>query len=149
LTSEERVCGHLGPAIPRQRGSQLLREVSHLVAERADGGLCVLARDPHEHHEARVALHERGEVCVSRTGDQVSLPMAGNGTVLDLGRALAYRRRTEDERRALVAGFGASWPADRSGPAKVRHELALERTAGLDEQAQVDRLVGHFGVAPV
>src|SRR5664279_4342829 len=39
--------------------------------------------------------------------------------------------------------LGAFGPADRSGPAQVRHELALQRSPRLDEEGQVDRLVGH------
>src|SRR5439155_3848469 len=58
-------------------------------------------------------------------------------------RALAYRRRIEDEGRALVAGLGASRPAHRSGSSKVRQQLALECSTRLDEQAQIDRLMGH------
>jgi hypothetical protein len=64
------------------------------------------------------------------------LPVAGDRAVFDLGRTLPDRRRIEDEGRALAMGFGASWPAHRSGSAKVRHELALECSTRLDEQAQ-------------
>ena len=63
--------------------------------------------------------------------------------VLDLGGSLADRDRVHDLPPAMPAGGARPRPALHPAGPQVRCQLTLERTAGLHEQGQIDRLVRH------
>ena len=55
-----------------------------------------LARHLHQHHEPRLAFDQRGDVSVVGSGQQVSLPVTWNGSILGLRRSLADGDRVQD-----------------------------------------------------
>ena len=71
---------------------------------------------------------------------QIAFPVAGHGTVLGLGGALADHHLGGDVRPAWPLGAGSRHPQRPAG-AQTGDQLALERAAALDVERLVDRLV--------
>ena len=78
---------HFRPAIPRKGFVELFRELSCLFDQGCRNALGVLVRDFSQHDKTGMPLNQRGDVTVVRTRDQIALPMARNGTIIDLSRA--------------------------------------------------------------
>ena len=53
-----------------------------LLSQRSDDALGVLAVYLDQQHETRVPLDQRGDVGVAPAGDQIPLPVTGNGPIL-------------------------------------------------------------------
>ena len=72
---------------------------------------------------------------------QIAFPMAGNGPILDVSRSLPDRHGVADP--PVVGCFlrVVARPAHRPRPPQVLEQLFLQRTARLDEERAVDRLV--------
>jgi hypothetical protein len=66
----------------------------------------------------------------------------GDRPLLDLGGSLADRDSVHDLPPAMPAGGVCPRPALHPTGPQMRCQLTLERTAGLHEQRQIDRLVG-------
>ncbi len=87
-----------------------------------------------------MAFDQGGDLRARAPHQQVPLPVAGDGTILDFGGSLADRDALDDR--------GPAWrlstrPAHEPGAPQVPQELLLENVACLDEEASIDRLVRH------
>src|SRR5690348_4746406 len=80
---------HLFSAVPRERATQLFRELPRLLDERVDD--TTETRYFHEQRESRAPLDERRDVIALRSDEQVSLPMAGHCTIVGFCGPLANR----------------------------------------------------------
>ena len=87
---------HLLALIPGERASQFLRQLADVLSKCSHNVGRVFAGKLDEHHKAGAALDEGGDVRIVRSGDKVSFPMTGYGTVLSLGGPLADRDHIED-----------------------------------------------------
>ena len=81
-------------------------------------------------------------VWLSGAHDQVALPVAGDGAVLDLGRPVADHDHLVDESMGALAGLSLGLAAGPAGAQRGLH-LALQPATGLEVQRLVDRLVAH------
>jgi len=94
-----------------------------------------------QHREPGAALHERADRGTAQPEHQVSFPVARHCPVFGLGRALADQDFGGDELLAPPAGPGL-WHSQRTAGAQTRGELSSQRTAALNVERLVDRLVG-------
>jgi hypothetical protein len=95
-----------------------------------------------QHHVAGRALDQRPDRgFVHRAGDEIALPVPGNGPVLDFGGTLTDIDHAGDPAAALRR-FAARL-AQRPARAQARGQLSSQRPATLDIQGLVDRLVRH------
>src|SRR5882724_11456331 len=102
--------------------------------------ICARAWHLDEHREARMAPHERGDVSIVRSREEIAFPVSGYRSVLDLGWALADRDRVHDLAKPVLrcAALGlAHLPTG----AKVRHQLLLQHPSRVNEEALVDRFL--------
>lgn len=114
----------------------------HLASQRIHHAGAVFALHPDQHDEARVAFDKGDDLRVMRADEQIAFPMSGDGAIFHFGRTLPDRDRIHD---ASGLSFGGGRPRSADPPArtKVGHQIFLERAAGLDEQAAIDRFMGH------
>lgn len=68
----------------------------HLGNQCDDDAVAVLATDLDQHDEARAAFDQSGDMAVSCTTQQITFPVARNGTILDLGRSVPDRYSIDD-----------------------------------------------------
>lgn len=94
-------------------------------------------------HQPGRAFNERGDVGVLGAGHEIPLPMARNGSILHLSRALGDGDGIDDLSPRLPGLAGALAPAHRTPRPQMRGELALQDAACLHEEAPVDRLMRH------
>jgi len=66
--------GQFGSTVPSQRSHHPLRQVLHPGDQCADDAVAVLSADLDQHHEARAAFDERGDMAVFRTTQQIAFP---------------------------------------------------------------------------
>src|SRR4029077_5200094 len=85
---EALVVSHLLASIPGQGAAQLLRQFAHVFTERGYYGRRVLARDFEKHRKASMALDQRRDVRVVRSGEKVSFPVAWHGALLGSRNAM-------------------------------------------------------------
>ena len=57
---------------------------TRLMPQADDDAVTVLPGDLDQHHKARTAFDERGDVAVSGPTLQIAFPVAGNGAIIDL-----------------------------------------------------------------
>jgi len=114
-------------------------------AQRTDHRSSVFTLNLDQHGEARLALDQRHHVGVVCSGEQVSLPVPRHGTILGLGRALSDRDRVDDLAQTDLRG-PALGLAHLPSAAKLRHEPLPQYAPALNEQAAIDRFVGHLHV---
>ncbi len=116
-----------------------------MFSQRGNHGRRVLAGDLEKHHKARMALDQSRDVRVVGSGEKVPFPVAGHGTVLDLGRPFADGHRVNDLSQPVLrrAALGL---AHLPRCAQVRHQLLFQHTAGLNEETSIDRLVRYLHV---
>ena len=80
------VLSHLLAGIPCQGLPEVFGELLDGVGQRDSDVLGSVAFwDPEQHHISGVSLHQGSYCRVALPDDEVAFPMAGNGTVLDLG----------------------------------------------------------------
>jgi hypothetical protein len=101
---EALVVSHLLAAIPGQRAAQLLRQFAQVFTERGYHGRRVLARDLKKHHKPRMALDQRDDVRVVRSGEKISFPMTWHGAVLNLGWPVADGDHIDDLSQSALGG---------------------------------------------
>ena len=138
------VARHLQAAIPGERFHHLVRQVPNLFDESIYNSRRVLRWNLDQHRKPRLPLNERRDVSAVRTHDQVSLPMPRDGTVLDLGRSLADRDGIDDPLLRSIAQTGMPRFSHRALGSQMSDKFFLEHTAGLDEEASINRLVGNL-----
>ena len=103
---EAPVASHLLALVPCQRAPQLLGQCADLLGERRQHSRRVPSRQLHKHREPAVPLDQGDDVGVVRTGEQITLPMTGDGAILGLGRSLA----DGDNRGFVLAPSGSVRP---------------------------------------
>ena len=133
--------GQFCSAILGQRCHDTLRQVLHPGNQGADNAVAVLATDLDQYDKPRAAFDQRGDMAVSGTTQQIAFPMAGNGAVLDLCRAVTNREGIYDLPPRLPRSCCRSAPAHDPAAAQLGQQLPLENATRLNEQAFVDRLV--------
>ena len=75
------VLGHLQPAVPGQRSPQVCWELPNVPGGHHSGS--VFAGHLDERGKTRMTFHQVGDVTVLGAAQQITLPMAGDGAVLD------------------------------------------------------------------
>jgi hypothetical protein len=70
-------------------------------------------------------------------------PVTGHGAIFDGCRPVPDRQGILDLAKAVALQAGMARPADRPLGSQMRQQFLLQNTTGLNEQASVDRLVGH------
>lgn len=108
----------------------------------------MVVREVDEHHVAGGAFDEGADRgFLDSSDDEVSLPVAGNGTVINLGRAFTdHDHRVAEAGLAVLcvlAGFASS-----AASAECFVKLATQLTAPLTVEGEVDRLVDHVHFLP-
>jgi hypothetical protein len=86
---ESPVRRHFLASIPSQRPVQLVGQFASVLDVRVDDSLGVLAVELYQHDVPRLALDQGGNLAVVAAEEQVALPMARNGSILDRCGALA------------------------------------------------------------
>lgn len=135
------VIGKFLAPVPGQRPAQLARQEPNLPDERSHDAAGVLVGNSGQKHISGAALHQRCDVAVPRTPDQIALPMAGNGAILNIGGTPADRDRIPDLPEPVMLEAGVPGSADRALGAQMGQQFLLQNAARLDEQASIDRLV--------
>ena len=77
------VIGEFFASVPGQGLVEFAGQSLRLFDQCRDDAFGVFVGDLDQHHVARVALDQRGDIAVLRSADQVTLPVAGNGAILD------------------------------------------------------------------
>ena len=98
--------------------------------------------NPDQHHEPGLPLDERCDLrFIALAKDEITLPAAGHGPVLGLGRALT----DGDHVRDLPPGLGGPGRADPTRTAGTQRQLELraQLPTRLQKQRLVHRLGGH------
>src|ERR1700676_1821374 len=90
-----------------------------------------------------MTLYQSGYVTVARPAQQIALPMAGNGTILDFRRSFADGDGIDDPALGVPVNAGVPRAADPPLGAQVLNQLFFQHSARLNEQAAINRLVGH------
>src|ERR1700684_1741840 len=90
-----------------------------------------------------MTCHQSRNITVLSTGQQIAFPMTRKGSVFHFRRPLADRNRIDD----LPAGLSLLAGMTRAAHAPLRpqmvHQLFFQCAPGLNEQATVNRFVGH------
>ncbi len=135
---------HLHAAVPRQRMPQLTRQRPHTSLQCLHHRLGVLRGDLHQDREAGTPLHQRRDVGVARSVQQIAFPVPGHRTVLRRGRPLADRNRVLDGASAPPVRRRVLRATHQSARSQMTKQLLLQHASGLHKQALVDRLVGYL-----
>ena len=95
-----------------------------------------------QEHVAAPAFDEGADGGHALAEDEVALPVAGDGAVVDLGRPLADHHHVAQLALAEAA-LDVAGPAHRSARAQAGGELTPQGAPALHVQRHVDGLVGH------
>src|SRR6266849_471047 len=90
-----------------------------------------------------MTLHQSGDVAVLCPAQQIPFPMTRNRSVFCLRRSFPNRNSIDDLSSGLPARAGMSRAAHAPVRAQVVQQLLFQYSARLNEQATVNRLVGH------
>ena len=118
-------------------------QFAHVFTERGYHGRRVLARNLEKHHKASMALDQRRDVRVVRSGEKISFPVARHGAVLDLGWPLADGDHIDDLSQSALRGATLGL-AHLPRFTQVCHQLLLQHAAGLNKETAIDRFVGYL-----
>jgi hypothetical protein len=114
----------------------------HLPDQGVNNAVSIFAWDLDEHDEPGLTLDQGGDVAVLPAGEEIALPVSWYRSVLYLGRTLPDGYGANDLPARLSSGGGGFASAHQPTGAQTRDQLLSQDSAGLDEQAFVDRLVG-------
>ena len=114
-----------------------------MLAQSGDHRRRVLAGHLHQHAEPRMTLYQRGHLGVARPTQQIALPMTGNGPVFNLRRAFPDGDGIDDPALGVPVNAGVPRATDPPLGAQMPYQLLFQRPARLDEQAAINRFVGH------
>src|SRR5215471_16262301 len=133
--------GHLLAAVPCQRFIEFVWKLMGVLDERTDDSLGIFAIDLCQHEVARLTLHQRCNLAVLTTEEQIAFPVARYRSVFDGCWPLTDGDSVNDS--TMNAGFlrVVSRTAYSSRPSQMRHQLLLQSAAGLYEQTAIDGLV--------
>src|SRR5580698_805810 len=90
-----------------------------------------------------MAFHQRRDVTVLRAAQQIAFPMTRNSSVFRFRRSFADRDGIDDLTARLSADGCVSRAAHASLRPQVVHQLFFQYATRLNEEAAVNRLVGH------
>src|ERR1700730_13479253 len=137
------VLGHFQPAIPGQRTSQSCGQLANVLAESGDHGSCVFAGHLEQYDKSRMSCPQSCDMTVLGPANEVALPMAGDGAILDLRRPFSNGNGIDD--LTLVVSVIPRVPRAANSPLepKMLNQLFFQHSTRLNEQAAVNGLVGH------
>src|SRR5271163_1173151 len=90
-----------------------------------------------------MAFYQRRNIAVLSTGQQIAFPMARNRSLFHFRRPLADRDGIDDLPARVFEDARVLRATDAALGSQVPQQLFLQHSAGLDEQATVNRFVGH------
>src|SRR5476651_1144000 len=90
-----------------------------------------------------MTFHERRDVAVLCTANEIALPMAGDGAVLDFRGPFPDRDRINNLTTAVSAITGMPRAAYTPLGSQMRNQVLFQHSARLKEQAAVNRFVRH------
>src|ERR1700730_8281508 len=101
-----------------------------------------------------MTFHQGGDVTVLGAANQVALPMTRNGAVLDLGGSFSNGNGVDDLATAVSTITRVPRAADSPLESKMLNQLLFQHSSRLNEQAAVNRFVGHahalvLGIPPL
>src|SRR5712664_1010790 len=137
------VFGHLQPTIPRQRAPQGCWELSNLPAQCGDDGSRVFASHLDQGSKTRMPLHQCRDVSVFCATNQIAFPMTGDGAVLDFCGPFTDGNGIYDLTARVFKDTRVPRAAYAALRSQVPDQLFLQHSACLNEQATVNRFVGH------
>ena len=148
LDAEAGVFGHLDALVPGDRAAQRVGQCrdrgGHLVSDVFSGLVVAEVQQDHEAGGTLDQCADRGTVVAA--DDQVAFPVAGHGSVGDLGRAFADHDHVGDPASVLCA---SAWSTLGAAGAEAAGEFSAQLAAALDVEGFVDGLVGHPHLRPV
>ena len=121
--------------VPGERAPQLGGKRSDVHAELVNNvvGPPALGKTD-QHQEAGLAFDEGGDLAVATPHQQVTLPVAGHGTVVDLGGPLANGDGADDPAPSVPVGAVRSWAASDPARTEMGSQLLGQSPSGLHEQ---------------
>jgi hypothetical protein len=96
-----------------------------------------------DEHEPGLTLNQGGDVAVLPARENIALPVARDRPVFHLGRTLSDGHGINNLPARLSAGRGTFASAHQPPSPQPRDQFLPQHPASLDEQAFIDRLVGH------
>jgi len=93
--------------------------------------------------KTRMTFHQGGDVTVLGAANQVAFPMAGNGAVLNFRGPFPDGDGIDDLTTAMSAIAGVPRAAYTPLGPKMLNQLFFQHSSRLDEQAAINRFVGH------
>jgi hypothetical protein len=93
--------------------------------------------------KTRMPLHQRRDVTVFCATNKIASPMTGDGAVLDFCRSFLDGDSIYDLTARVFKDTSVLRPAYAALGSQVPNQLFLQHSAGLNEQAAVNRFVGH------
>src|SRR6476646_10522346 len=141
--AEPLVVGKFLAAIPGQGSGELVGQLPCLPDQCVDHGLRFPVRNLGEHHITRVAFDQCDDVAVLRSTEQVALPVARYGPILDRRRSLADRDSVRDAATLICLRRCVARAPDWPSGSQMLQQLFLQHAAGLHIKAAIDGLVRH------
>ncbi len=97
------VFGHLQSAVPGQRTPQGRGEFTNVPAQCGDDNSRILAGHLYQRGKTRMSFHQGHNVTVLCAADEITLPITGNGAVLDLCGSFPNGEGIDDSAAGLSA----------------------------------------------
>ena len=98
-----------------------------MPAQRGDDRIGVFAGHFYQRDKTRVAFHQRGDVAVLGTANQIALPMTRDGAVFDFRWPFPDRDRVDNLTTAVPTGTRMPRAAYTPLGSQVRNQLLLDR----------------------
>ena len=132
--------GELLALIPGQRADEVIGQLPDAGLERIDHQIArAVIPQAGQQHVPGVPLDQRRDRRLPpHAEDQITLPVPGHRTILDLGRPLGDHHHPRDPPPRL---HPPPRPARRAPGPQLRGQLPAQLPAGLHEQRPIDRLV--------
>ena len=127
------VFGHLQSSIPGQRTPKGRGEFANLPAQCGDDHSRVFAGHLYQRGKTRMTFHQGRYVTVLCAGNEITLPMTRNGSVLDLRRSFPDGDGIDDCAARLSTGTRVLRATYAPLGSKVPDQLFLQYSSGLNE----------------